>query len=401
LTDSSVSRQEPVLESAPRSLAPSFYRPELDALRFLAFLLVFCFHVLPSQASLLHVSHNALFVAIITSVLNSTTNGLCLFFVLSAYLIATLLLREVRFTGTVNLRAFYERRVLRIWPLYFFALALAFTVSSWVHGFPGIGIIAAYLCMAGNYTGVFHLHSSIGPLKIFPLWSISVEEQFYVFFPFMARSLRYRNLWALCIGILAVMVSSILYLCHRGVSNETLWYSSFVQFGMFAAGILLALLFSSRSLPTFSPGTRILGFLVACLLSLGGNVCLLWHGEMSNMNGMQAALGYLMIAAACSLMLVSVLGFSGTVPKPLIYLGKISYGLYVFHIWALSLSAYLIGAIAHVNMQKGEMPVKVILAKDSLGLMLSIAMAALSYRLLEKPFLRLKRKFEVIRTRPA
>ncbi len=379
----------------------SFYRPELDALRFLAFLLVFFYHIQPGRVGLMHLSYDGSLVAIAAALLSATSNGLCLFFVLSAYLIATLLLREVQFTGTVNLRSFYERRILRIWPLYFFAIGLAFTVSSISHGFPGLGTLAAFLFMAGNYTNFFHLHANIEPLKVFHLWSISVEEQFYVIFPLTARALKYRYLTVLCLIILAIMVSSILYLCNHGATNDSLWYSSFVQFGMFAAGILLALIFSTRNLPTLPIGRRVCAFLTACLLSIAGEVCLFWQGDTSAPSGSRAVLGYLIIAAACSLMLVSVLGFSGTVPRWLIYLGKISYGLYVFHIWALSLASYLIASIAGISMQKGEMPMKVVIAKDALGLLLSIAMAALSYKLLEKPFLRLKRRFEVIKTRPA
>ena len=90
------------------STGKNFYRPELDALRFLAFLLVFFDHGSGSFHS-----------ALATKIGEASRCGLQLFFILSAYLISELLLREREKTGTVHILSFFVRRVLRIWPLYF------------------------------------------------------------------------------------------------------------------------------------------------------------------------------------------------------------------------------------------------------------------------------------------
>src|ERR1017187_9395274 len=87
-----------------------YYKPELDALRLFAFASVFCFH-LPV--------HNWWLQA----PFGSDQFGMCIFPLLSAYLIVSLLLREKGETGTVSLKAFAIRRILRIWPLYFLPLA--------------------------------------------------------------------------------------------------------------------------------------------------------------------------------------------------------------------------------------------------------------------------------------
>src|SRR5437879_13430629 len=102
--------------TAPSSLQTSehYYRPEFDVLRFLAFLGVFLFHGLPGIAIPKHSGWSWPTVWIATNLKNSGRFGVCLFFVLSSFLITELLMRERSSTGTVHVSAFYVRRILRI-----------------------------------------------------------------------------------------------------------------------------------------------------------------------------------------------------------------------------------------------------------------------------------------------
>ena len=105
--------------------------------------------------------------------------GVSLFFVLSSYLITELLLREKDLIGGLDVKSFYIRRILRIWPLYFAFLALAVALR-WI--FPGQHVTWRaglwFSLLAGNWYIVFHgFPSSV----IFPLWSVSIEEQFYIY----------------------------------------------------------------------------------------------------------------------------------------------------------------------------------------------------------------------------
>ena len=95
-----------------------FYRPGLDALRFFAFLVVFIHHT-PSlnRNAVWHVAKEPF------------AFGMQMFFLLSAYLITELLLREKENTGVVHFKAFYIRRILRIWPLYFLGVIVAVVVA--------------------------------------------------------------------------------------------------------------------------------------------------------------------------------------------------------------------------------------------------------------------------------
>src|SRR5437016_5660952 len=95
-----------------------FYRPELDILRFSSFLAVYFNHTLGGAAPYLRV-YSASLASWVTTVAFAGKFGVDVFFVLSSYLITELLLRERLICGKVDVKAFYFRRALRIWPLYF------------------------------------------------------------------------------------------------------------------------------------------------------------------------------------------------------------------------------------------------------------------------------------------
>jgi peptidoglycan/LPS O-acetylase OafA/YrhL len=151
-SDASVTGQ--IAIPPPRASRSSFYRPELDALRFFAFLAVFRFHF--SAAIDRYVEQGGShWIGRANSVTHAGVYGVDLFFVLSAYLITELLLREKRQFGHLDVRAFYVRRILRIWPLYFFAIGLAlFPPFNRLHGFTW-RYAGAFLLLAGNWS-VWH-----------------------------------------------------------------------------------------------------------------------------------------------------------------------------------------------------------------------------------------------------
>src|SRR5208337_926669 len=154
-----------------------FYRPELDTLRFFAFLGVFIFHVIPHDSES-YLSHHVLpsrVVPFVCAISGAGAFGVDLFFALSAYLITILLIREEELRGTIDTSAFYIRRILRIWPLYFFFIAVAAVVPIWDKAqHLSWHYIAGYLLLAGNWVYVWQgLPHSIAN----PLWSVSIEEQ--------------------------------------------------------------------------------------------------------------------------------------------------------------------------------------------------------------------------------
>ena len=164
-----------------------FYRPELDGLRFFAFLAVFVCHSTPSDPSY-YLARHIPGAYLVAAASRAGGFGVDLFFVLSAYLITELLLREKDEFGQVHLRSFYVRRILRIWPLYFLGILIAALLSLLdpQEPFP-LPVVLAFLLLAGNLVSSFvGLSSTVAG----PMWSISLEEQFYLFWPVLIAKTR-------------------------------------------------------------------------------------------------------------------------------------------------------------------------------------------------------------------
>ena len=116
--------------------APRFYRPELDALRFFAFLAVYVCHSIPnSSVGESAYTEGAGWVRLLAVIKDAGNFGVCLFFMLSAFLITELLRRELEAYRRIHVGAFYLRRVLRIWPLYF-GVTIAYVLGG--HYFPAM-----------------------------------------------------------------------------------------------------------------------------------------------------------------------------------------------------------------------------------------------------------------------
>ncbi len=361
-------------------VAGSFYRPELDLLRFGAFFLVFLHHSLPRGGQIGHLG--PLFGASIAALDNAFGFGLCLFFALSAYLITELLVRERKTNGKVQIKAFYLRRALRIWPLYFLALAIGMIYILLTPGSGDVVRFGAYVILAGNWYCVAHGAVST-PMDI--LWSISVEEQFYLFWPWVVAA---RTKWVLgtATGCLAVCSAvALLFFGHTGVSTDAIWFNSFVQFGMFGAGAAVSLVLRGRSLQ-WRVVTRVSAATAALLLWWSASF--LFHIKDTSVTPPVTMLlaGYAAVAMGCVLLLLAVMGISADhLPGALIYLGRISFGLYVFHEWARTLAFRIVPSKGIVH--------------PLLALAITIGLASLSFRFFETPFLKLKKRLEVVRSR--
>ena len=306
-----------------------------------------------------------------------------LFFVLSAYLITTLLHNERSKTGSVNIRYFYLRRILRIWPLYITFLLAVWGVGR-LHGssdFPSPAL-ASFLLLAGNW--YFIVHAVTGPAM--PLWSISLEEQFYLAWPAWFRVISERTFIWTAWALIAISLLSILLL-HEGLGQPywLIWLNTIPELLFFALGSLLAM-HSDRVFRLMMTQSRLLccGLAFVCWLAGGFATVQSKHGS-----GWFLVLAYLLSATGCVLLFQAVWGCGG-IPKTLLYLGKISYGLYVFH--ALGFDA------AHRLLGWASLPRPWWLL-GMMGFPITLALASVSYPLLEKPFLRLKRRFEIVASR--
>src|SRR5690242_17975169 len=183
--------------------AERFYRPELDALRFFAFLGVFIFHAAPRTMDFYAAAGLPAWLSrLLISTFGAGAYGVDLFFALSAYLITGLLLRERAATGALDLRGFYVRRILRIWPLYlaFVAFAAVMAVAIPEQHLP-LRYVAGFCLLSGNWVYVFYgLPASFA----IPLWTVSIEEQFYLAWPLALRKSSVRAMTVVAITLLVV-----------------------------------------------------------------------------------------------------------------------------------------------------------------------------------------------------
>ena len=380
---------ERVDERAIARTSARFYHPELDIVRFFAFLMVFVHHAIPHEPEFwMKLGVASPLARIIGGIGSTGAFGVDVFFALSSYLITELLLREKQQCGEVDVRAFYVRRVLRIWPLYFAFLAFAAALHWMIPG-QNIGWRAglAFSFLAGNWWIVFHgFPSSI----IFPLWSISIEEQFYLTWPAFVRRASERAMMALAVGMLVVATFTRIYLGAHHAGETQVWCNTLARLDPIALGILVAILLRGRT-PRFSTLAR--GALFASGLALIAVAANFWKVKFDPLATSSMVFGYPMAALGSVALLLAVLNEHAILRKSaLVYLGRISYGLYVFHVLGLMISDY---TVHDQTASLGRY-----LLRISVALAATIALSAASYRWLETPFLKMKQRFTHVLSRP-
>jgi peptidoglycan/LPS O-acetylase OafA/YrhL len=374
-----------------RAARPSFYRPELDVTRFLGFLIIFLEHANPTDWQLFG-GQMSWRKTLYVSVSDSRSVALQYFFVMSAYVITGLVMRERERTGNVDIRKFYIRRALRLLPLYFAALLLSFGAQFLAPGPHVWRYYLAFFLMAGNWTYLWHL-SSHSLLGVSHLWSIPVEEQFYLLFPLLAARGSRRLMKVMC--ILAIL-GGVMFLSRWQVSDglSALQWNSFSNFLYFGAGVLVALHYPIDRLPRWSARKRLIAGLGGAGLNVVCSAIFRVSGGMENPHcGLLLGLLCPVRALGLCAVLVSVLGIERPQPKVLVFLGKLTLGLYVFHLWMIELVFRIGGWISAPG------PIA-LAARTALALALTIAASLISYFVLERPCLRLKERFTVVRSRP-
>jgi peptidoglycan/LPS O-acetylase OafA/YrhL len=366
-----------------------FYHAELDVVRFFAFVAVFLHHALPAGSDLY--TSAALPTAAVSwllAVKDAGAYGVDLFFTLSSYLITELLIREHQAKGTLDIRAFYIRRALRIWPLYFVFLgATVFLVPLIL---PDDRFNASYAVsfalLSGNWVcAIEGLPFSVAS----PLWSISVEEQFYLAWPLLLLLFgvgRIRKLAFVMLGI-ALAVRTLLAVYEIG--HPGVWCNTLARLDPIALGALLAVTLGGRA-PRLNTVYRI-------ALGVASLTLFVIVGKYLKQDGLDSLITYPLVAIASVTLLVAALHTDAAILRRrpfswLVYLGRISYGLYIFHLFSLTLvskQSSLLGI--PLNFER----------RFVLSFVITVILAAASYRFLERPFLRLKDRFTHIPTHSA
>ena len=345
--------------------------PELDTVRGLAILGVFLYHALWALPNTAGVSSAARTLLKVTWFGHFGVN---LFFVLSGFLITGILIDSRDHRAYYS--RFYKHRALRILPAYF--LALAVLAKSMPPSFVVLSL--AYL---SNLSPIFGIE--IG----YPvLWSLAVEEQFYLLWPLVCRSVTNKKLIGLCFAVVALSPLSRYASLHLSSLpagrefefNEYTWNS----LDGLACGALLSTALREYK-PTRAKFVRYCYGLI--LLAIVAWLCMIPWGIFSRRTGVGVALQISLVNIAFTGLLGLFL-YVGSGPRPrwariktLQFLGYISYGWYLIHYAFLEAYNRLIGWPQTIR----DAVIKLI----AVGL-LSIGAAYLSRRYFEEPFLRLK-----------
>ncbi len=337
--------------------------PQLDAVRALAVLLVIMSHAADKYPTL-HLQQPFI----------NGWMGVDLFFVLSGLLITGILLDARQSEG--YFKNFYARRCLRIWPLYYSVLLFMFVIVPLVRPSEAATIFEprsspwwAYPLFLQNFLVPVPTNAT-GPLGV--TWSLAIEEQFYLIWPLVVRYCSRDQL--IRIALVVICASPVLRL-YLSLHHFNIYSTLYCRLDGLMAGALLALVLRSEA---FLPSRFIK--LAWTLLLLAVPLALIFEA----LQALWIVLS-LTVVAACSLIYLSLFSGQSWFQKAMtnrfvVYIGTISYGLYLLHKIPFDVAQTL-----HLDSH----PALVLVV----GLAGGFALAFVSWNILEKPCLRLKRFF--------
>lgn len=337
--------------------------PELDGIRGIAIIAVLIHHQLTPFS------------------LSGGFLGVDLFFVLSGYLITSLLLAEFEQTETISLKKFYMRRVLRLGPALGLYLIACLCVTYYTQSMDlktELKLVGFALAYAANWRMAFGWDMSLDPTAI--IWSLSIEEQFYLVWPGLlfacfAFKMKKRSI-AIALGVvIAAIFAHRWYLLTSGASLTRLYYGTDTRADALLLGCLSALL------PARVLQSRKSWWNVAAIVSAVGVGYLVFASHFTDQFLYQG--GFTIVAGLAAVLVVSAANSPPLILGALLrfrvlrWFGEISYGLYLWH-WLVvrNTSFYELGYW-----------------EPWARLVLAVGISALSFYVVERPFNRLKKHF--------
>ena len=333
------------------------HRPGLDGVRGIAILLVLLGHLE------------------VWGVTGGGWAGVTLFFVLSGFLITSILLDEHAATGRISLPKFYRRRALRLLPALGAILAVTLAgrlvsgdQSAWRDA-AGVAFYSANWLEIATGTDLPWLGHT---------WSLAVEEQYYLVWPFLLLGLmaitrlRFRALFGV---VITLAVASALWRAalYSGPIDYTRAYvGTDARADALLAGSALAIWFHMRGAARPGPAIVVAGAVLMALVAMP-------LPGMGPRELIQVGFAATAIGATVLVAFAATTGAALLEARPLRWLGRISYGLYLWH---LPVIAVVIGALTFAGLPR--------VISGPVGLLAAVGAASLSYRFVEEPFLRLK-----------
>lgn len=356
-----------------------YYFPQLDSIRGLSFLAVYFFHAFHPQFG------SGFLGRMLDFFYQNLVLSIDVFFILSAFLLTWLGINEYKAKGNFSFINYFIRRALRIWPLYFLLMLFAFVLMPYASAYFNVPVTLPpayyYLFFISN----FYLEGHVYFLRF--LWTLSVEEQFYLFWG-ICLLLFQKRLMACVVVLTAISLCYTVYAVFNKIHHD---FNTLTYLFDFAVGILAAILMhrENRITAFFKNISRRNDWIFFLSLPLFFilNFCFFYFSPESYAPWFDLLGRYIFIIFTGLLIIEQMVNENSLLKlksqRFLIYTGKISYGLYCFHGIVLTFGL--------VILQKLNITIPVVV-RAVLFLAINYIVSAISYRFIEKPFLKLKNR---------
>ena len=375
-------------------ITSKFYLPNLNSLRAIAALMVIMCHLLEGK------SRTIVFLG------NFGSSGVTIFFVLSGFLITYLLLMEQKVFSKININAFYFRRILRIWPLYFLILFIAYVVIPFFipeDHFKEMDrrSLKSFLMNVFFLTN-FTLILKLTPLIIRVIWSIGIEEQFYIFWPWLIKMKEKKRIGLILLIIIIFPFSKLFFVLFEYYtgSNSLQIISSIItvtRFDSMAIGGLFGILafckkidFGYFTIKYESITSKKIQWGVYFSIFTSYLITFIYPSLFQIIN-------YILHPCLFAICIVNLATNSNSVinieNNYMNYLGKISYGLYLIH----QIVIYLMLPRLKAFFKYDNVFLNYLLP-NTITLAIIVFISGILYKYYESPFFRLKNKYANIKT---
>lgn len=378
-------------------LKEKVYFPNLDGLRFIAATMVFLQHGFGRFAVATGIETD--WITRIAKTFGSGGLGVSIFFVLSGFLITYLLLEEQKITGKISLRNFYIRRVLRIWPLYFFVVVFGFIIYPGLKQLMGIEThlcsrAVYYWTFLSNFDEIYIHHNCYGSAAQMQsiTWSVSIEEQFYLIWPFLFILVNPKFYKYIFISIISL---SITFRLFNYDDDPVLYFHTFSVLIDLASGGLAA--WAILNTTRLRKWLEKMPVLKSSLIYIIGFLGLMYWDKFEG-NQFCHALVRIYFAAY----FVFIILHQNYAPDSFLKLshnmiftsmGKYTYGMYLLHPLAILLM--------DIVLRLSKVQRDTLFSEGLFGVsafIITIIISLSSYHLFEKRFLKLKSRFSIIKT---
>lgn len=378
-------------------LKQNVYFENLDSIRFVAALMVLFSHALSESYSFIPSEYSVLTTFLY--LVSSGGLGVSIFFVLSGFLITYLLITEKEIKSTISIGNFYMRRILRIWPLYFAVIIFAFLAYPLAKSFIGIkgegfANIMYHLVFLSNFDLINMKHANIVAIPSSQAinWSVSIEEQFYLFWPLIFAFLP-KKMWLF--SILSTIVISILFRLQNYDNKDVLYFHTLsVLLDLGFGGLFAFFVTQKKQVAEFFKNIPTRTHCLFFILFFGS---IFYNQELFGFK-YGLAIGRIFISFSIALIITAQAMTTSTTFLNLknfklgTYWGKYTYSIYLLHPICLTLT--------DVCSRVFNIPMTNFINTFMWGVLaiaLTFIVSKISYDYYESYFIRLKHKFSIAR----